>query len=659
MPQPPPHRLSRLRPALVRMTRAPGTVLRRFPLPSLAAAVGMVILLRAIPDGTGIDTFPPVALGISLFLALRLAGERGLFPRGVEIAVSVVVAALLVALHLAWPGWSEPIQLLRFGMLFVAAHLLVAVLPFARRAEGFRPFNRHLFLRVVEGALQGTVLMIGISVALLAVNRLFGVPVPGDTYLRLGAVLLLGFLPLQVLSGITFDPDREDPRALRVLGRFILVPLSSLYLVILTAYLAQVLVTRSWPSGWIGWLVAWMAVVGTLSVLLVRPADPGRDRWAWWWERVFWVLMVPAAGMFLAALGKRIGQYGVTEPRYLGVVLGGWLAVVALGYGLLRVRDLRILPASLALVLLLAWGGPWGMVSVSRESQVHRLAALLAAPEAVVEGEDPWEGDAGALDVPGRQQEVHAVFRYLFETHPDVDLSGVMGEAWDAEVVVGPGPPVRPSTVPEARYRGVARADAAMLALGFDPALTFPGDVPGMRYLVRRDAGGQVPVTGYDRIYAAAIGELTFEGTRVELRMARGATPALELARPGGAVLVRFDLSELARRLDAPEGEGSPRPTAPLGPRQTREVDAAELTFDGDVVGGDTAFPGARDGLRVRVVLDRAFLARGAPGGGAVGGGPPAGGTLAGGTLAGGPDPGSIHIQGPIWILVGDGKPGG
>ena len=47
------------------MTRAPGTVLRRFPLPSIAAAVGMGILLRAIPDGTGIDTFPPVALGIS------------------------------------------------------------------------------------------------------------------------------------------------------------------------------------------------------------------------------------------------------------------------------------------------------------------------------------------------------------------------------------------------------------------------------------------------------------------------------------------------------------------------------------------------------------------------------------------------------------------
>jgi len=626
------------------MTRAPGTVVRRFPLPSLAAAVGMVILLRAIPDGTGLDTFPPVALGISLFLALRLAGERALFPRGVEIAASVVVAALLVALHLAWPGWSEPIQALRFGMLFVATHLLVAVLPFARNAEGFRPFNRHLFLRVVEGALQATVLMIGISVALLAVDRLFGISVPGDTYLRLAVVLLLGFLPLHVLSGVSFDPDREDPRALQVFGRFILVPLSSLYLVILTAYLAQVLVTWSWPSGWIGWLVAWMALVGTLSILLVRPTDPDRDRWAWRWERIFWILMIPAAGMFLAALGKRIGQYGVTEPRYLGVVLGGWLAAVALGYGLLRMRDLRILPASLAVVLLLAWGGPWGMVSVSKESQVNRLAALLAAPEGSTEV--LREGANGPAEAD-RHREVQAALSYLFETHPAVDLSGVMGEAWDAEVAAGGGPPIRPSTVPEAEFRGAARVNVAMVALGFDPSLSVPGGAPGMRYLARRDAGGQVQVTGFDRIYFASLGELIFEGMRVELRMAEAVTPALELARPGGEALVRFDLSELALRLAAPDEDWSPRPT--LEPRQTWEVDSAELTFDGEVVGDDTTFPGALDGLRFRVVLDQVFL---------LGGGARSGATD-GGRLVDGPRPGSINVQGPVWILVGEGEPGG
>ncbi|TVP46663.1 MAG: DUF4153 domain-containing protein [Gemmatimonadales bacterium] len=676
MSQPPPDRLSRLRPALVRMTRAPGAVLRRFPLPSVAAAVGMVILLRAVPDGTGIDAFPPVALGIPLLLALRLAGERALFPRKVEIVLSGAVIALLAALHVAWPGWSEPVQLLRFGMLFVAAHLLVAVLPFARNAQGFRPFNRHLYLRVLEGAFQAGVLMIGISVALLAVDRLFGVSVPGDTYLRLAVVLLLGFLPLHVLSGVTFSPEREDPRALHVLGRFILVPLSSLYLLILTAYLVQVLVTRSWPSGWIGWLVAWMGVVGTLSVLLVRPADPSRDRWAWWWERIFWVLMVPAAGMFLAALGKRIGQYGVTEPRYLGVVLGGWLAAVALGYGLLRMRDLRILPASLALVLLLAWAGPWGMVSVSRESQVNRLAMLLAAPDAAAPesgavqalavqalaadalatgalaeeagamesstGQDAWE-----FAVPVRQREVHAVLTYLFRTHPDVDLSGVMGAAWDAEVSTGSGPPVRASTVPESGHWSSARADAAMVALGFDPSLTFPGGGPGMRSLARRDAGGQLPVSGFDRLYSASLGELTFEGMRVELRMTAGPNPTLEIARPGGEAMVSFDLSELRLQMAALDGDQSSQPT--LEPRQPREVDSDALSFEGEFV-GDAPGAGPLHGLRIRVVLDRVFVeavpeGRGTEDGGTVGG-------AAGGAVEGARGAGLIHVQGPIWILV-------
>jgi hypothetical protein len=510
-PPPPgsrPRALARLQGRLRELASAPGLVFRRFPLPALAAGASMVLLLRAISRDEGMDLFPPVALGIPLFLALRLAGERGIFSRvaapfarepgragpWIEGALTLAVAGGLAAFLVLWTGWPEPIRVLRYGLLFVAAHLLVAVLPFVRTGEGFRPFNRHLLLRVVEGGLQALVLLAGISMALLAVDNLFGVRIPSETYLRLGAILLTAYLPLHVLSGITFSPPAEDPRPLRIVARWILVPLASLYLGILTAYLVQVLALRMWPSGWIGWLVAWMAVVGTLSVLLVRPSAPEEDRWAWRWERLFWILMVPAAGMFLTALARRIGQYGVTEPRYLGVVLGGWLLVMAALYGLTRVRDLRLLPATLALLLLGVMVGPWGMTGASERSQVGRLAALVAAPD------------------PRNEGEIRAVLNYLYQTHPRVELGQVLGPAWTASVTLPSGETLRPSEPPAVRGARYARTEATLLALGMVSPMYGGGEgrIPtGQLQLVRAGAGtlaGEgVPVAGYHRVFQVSI----------------------------------------------------------------------------------------------------------------------------------------------------------
>ncbi len=645
------------------LASAPGAVLRRFPLPAAAAVATMVLLLLALEHDrwTGLeplDLFPPVALGIPLFLALRLAGERGVWARlagglpgapsgrGLEIALTLVTAVGLAAFLLAWTEWPEPIRALRYGLLFVAAHLLVAVLPFALKGEGFRPFNRHLLLRVLEGGLQALVLLAGISVAFLALDNLFGLRIPGEAYLRLGAILLTGYLPLHVLSGITFAPEREDPRALRVAGRWILVPLSSLYLGILTAYLVQVLALQTWPSGWIGWLVAWMAVVGTLSVLLIRPSDPGEEVWAWRWERLFWVLMVPAAGMFLLALARRIGQYGVTEPRYLGVVLGGWLLVMAALFGLTRVRDLRLLPGTLALVLLLVLAGPWGMTGVSERSQTARLAALVAAPE------------------PRDASEIRAALEYLYRNHPRADLSGALGPAWTETVTLPNGVTLRPADRPGAGRDRYARTTATLWALGLDsPAYGSPSRTTrsGEISLIRAWAGegprprvGQdLPIEGFERAVQILIptapeqrspawvrvGERAFVVYLVpggagepwiELRGAVVGTepgadpsrspafdPALDPGSPRAPLLARFDLSHflshpalppefVARESDAWERalEQGPEPL-----RRAREfggLDEAAFLLDGEVVPG-SPLP---SGIRLRLVLDQVTVVR-------------------------------------------------
>jgi hypothetical protein len=642
--------------------RSVGPTVLRFPLPLLAAATGMVLLLVALPDGPGLDMVPPVALGIPLFLALRLAGERRLLPRWTEGILAVAVALGLLALHVAWDGWSEPIRAIRYLQLFVAAHLLVAVVPFLRDPRGFRPFNRHLLLNLLEGGLQAAVLMVGISAALLAVDVLFAVSVPGVVYARLAVILGLGFLPLRVLAGVDLDPTEEDPRVLRVLGHTVLVPLGALYLVILTLYLGQVLVTRSWPSGWIGWLVSWMAVVGILSILLVRPSEPGGARpggrpagsagrasrvswatWEWIWERTFWLLMLPASGMLLVAVGKRVQQYGVTEPRYMALALGGWLAVLAFAFGILRLRDLRLLPASLALVLLASFGGPWGMAAMSRESQLGRLSALLASHDMLVEGRAvPTPTHLPEAD----RQQVRAILTYLFETHPSQDLAGLLAEVRDAEV---PVPPQGGTRVGDTAWPGPGvpeRVEAVMTALGVAPPLG--GAARGRMLFQRADAGDAgLPLAGFHRLHFFPLGLGSPSGTptssprsgsdmdtpgtdpperpsarqlvllgdargprvRLVLRETPGGQDGAAAGRAGDLEIARFDLSRLAVWMSGTEEPTAPGSPLPPGPGRLDPVllPTDALAFDALPEGPEAAaaLGGAR---RLRLVVDALSL---------------------------------------------------
>jgi hypothetical protein len=91
----------------------------------------------------------------------------------------------------------------------------------------------------------------------------------------------------------------------------------------------------------------------------------------------FWLMMVPAL-LLVLAVWQRIDQYGVTPERYCLCLFALWLVTMA-GYLGVRSRriDLRAIPASLGVALLLSSFGPWGAVAVSIRSQLHQLYANL------------------------------------------------------------------------------------------------------------------------------------------------------------------------------------------------------------------------------------------------------------------------------------------
>lgn len=371
------------------MTRARQTA-ARFPLALLSGAVAATALILLI-EGPEKPWMPRLMatglLGLPLFAAIVTTAERRGASDAIRWGASLIAAAGLAGLWFWSRSWPDDQAVLRFLQLGLVAHLAVAVGPFLGGAEGkgFWQFNRILLLRFILAGIFAGALFLGLALALAAVENLFGLDIRNETYPQLWAVMAFVFHPWFMLAGVPEDLDAleqldEYPLVLKVFAQFILLPLVSLYLVILTVYLGKVVVSGEWPSGWIGWLVSGVSLAGVLALLLLHPVRNREDStWVNWYGRWYFLALLPALGMLLAAVAQRINQYGMTEPRYFLLVLALWLLGLGLFYVITGARSIRPIPTSLLVVALLAWTGPWSAYAVSRRSQEGRLAGILAA----------------------------------------------------------------------------------------------------------------------------------------------------------------------------------------------------------------------------------------------------------------------------------------
>jgi Domain of unknown function (DUF4153) len=399
---------------------------RRFPfvLATAAIATYAAIELEKHPgnDQNFTRLLATATLGVPLLFALTLVAERRVRSAAIQWLLPAAGVGALLAFWSAWPQWPSALQWLRYAQLSVAFHLLVAFLPYLGFDEpnGFWQYNKALFLRILTSVLYSAVLYVGLAVALLALDKLLGITLPGGSYAKLWFVIVFTFNTWFFLAGVPNDfaalGTRTDyPAGLRIITQYVLIPIVTIYLVILTLELGKVLLTRVWPSGWIGYLVTSAAGVGMLSWLLVYPLET-REGYAWvrTFTKGFYIALMPSIVMLWMALWKRVAEYGITEPRYFPIVFSVWLAAIALYYTTSRSRNIKVIPASLCALALLTFAGPWGAYTVSRTSQVNRLQRLLVRNELLQNGHlHPATHDVSFAD----EREISSGFHYLLETH--------------------------------------------------------------------------------------------------------------------------------------------------------------------------------------------------------------------------------------------------
>lgn len=234
---------------------------------------------------------------------------------------------------LFWPGL--PVWMTSVPFAITAFVLLPLALLLCRRALDNRRFtdDAMIYLRSALLALLFANVALGLFEAILwSTAYIFGFAdsrwveqVATDVFIiaEMGAVPTLFLLMLDRWAG----GECRGSRVLEVLVNYIVTPALMIYAAILYLYMAKILVLWELPEGG----VAYMVFAFALITLLMRALQSLLDkRIGAWFYRAFSYVLLPCAVLFWVGVARRIGEYGLTEPRVWLVVSGGLMTLTLL-----------------------------------------------------------------------------------------------------------------------------------------------------------------------------------------------------------------------------------------------------------------------------------------------------------------------------------------
>jgi hypothetical protein len=382
-------------------------------------------------------------LGMLLSLIVYIYAERNkvsIVKKWIGLLCTVV---LVVIFYFSLPDYFSEGRFIQFVLFMVGLHLMVAFIPFTGKNElnGFWQYNKTLFLRVLSAALYSIVLYLGLALALLAVEKLFSVNLNYKWYTDLWICTFELFASLFFLSGFpsafeTLESNRDYPKGLKVFTQYILLPIITVYLFILYAYMFKIIATLHWPFGWVSYLVLAFATAGILSILLIYPIRmEANNKWILSFSRFFYFAICPLIILLFLAIERRISDYGITEERYIVFGLSCWLGFISLYFLISKARNIKAIPVSLCILALGISFGPWGIFSVSLNSQKDRLIKSLRANGMLNPDQKIIPSKNRIAEKDTRQ--ISSIVKYLVEAHGYRSLQPLFSQNLDSILKIG------------------------------------------------------------------------------------------------------------------------------------------------------------------------------------------------------------------------------
>jgi len=376
------------------------TIIKRFPLTLFFSVVSttLVIVKSELENPESTAVLDKIILcsfmGMFLLTLLQLVSERISFKGFKRILIYTAGLAFILLYGVFLPEHLQGCDAMRYFMIVSSFFLLIFIVPFTGRGEeGSLNFQRniwhtgtwYLYAIVVSG-----ILFTGIAIAYAMVSALFGVE--NYQFLIHSFTICICFVaPMVFLNGLPPYEEtlsiKESEGFIRMVVDYVLIPLVMVYILILALYFGKTTLALKLPEGRTAYLVISCSSLGILIYYLVHRFDSvaqiGIERI---FTKIFFWFMIPMVVLLWIAIIMRLSEYGVTENRYIVLMLAAWISAVTIHGLLIRKKNFITWPAILAAILILSISGPWSMFSVSRSSQYARMMDILNRYGAVQNG---------------------------------------------------------------------------------------------------------------------------------------------------------------------------------------------------------------------------------------------------------------------------------
>jgi hypothetical protein len=327
--------------------------------------------------------------------ARRGAAALGLAGRALLYGAGLLIAAVFYLTIRALPQNGPQMQV-RFFVTLFALMILAVWCAVVKSRYAFHESFMAAFKALFQAAFFSGVIYLGCVAVIAAIDRLIA-PIDSDAFLHTANIVFVLFAPLFYLSLLPVYPGsikdgREPenqaaldenmarrvscPRFLEVLLSYIIIPLASVFTVILLVYIALNIGGRFWTDN----LLEPMLVAYSAVVLVVLLLSAGLDnRFARLFRSIFPKVLVVIALFQVIASFFTVADTGLTYGRYFVVLFGLFAVFSGAVFSFSPSRKSGVVAVCFLILALISLTPPVDAFSVSRYSQTLALERTLVS----------------------------------------------------------------------------------------------------------------------------------------------------------------------------------------------------------------------------------------------------------------------------------------
>jgi hypothetical protein len=337
-------------------------------------------------------------VGAFLGFALQAAWERFFDKISVRMAAMALGLLLTLGYFLIVRQYTSTSMetWIRTSVALFALLIAYIWVPVIKSEVSFNQSFMAAFKAFFNSLLFSGVLFTGVTLIITAIDLLL-FRVSDKSYLHTLNCVGMLFAPIYFLSLIPVYPGSADknrspdqlehncekaersyqcPKFLEVLISYIVIPLLTVYTVILIIYIARNIGGDFWSDNRLEPMLVSFAIAVILIYILASSLE---NKIAEWFRKIFPKLLIPIVLFQIAASVLRIQETGMTHGRYYVIIFGIFAAVSGILMCFMAIRKNGIIAALLIGFSLFSIVPPVDAFTISRANQVGRLTDALTA----------------------------------------------------------------------------------------------------------------------------------------------------------------------------------------------------------------------------------------------------------------------------------------